>query len=170
MRIKISELMDTISTKDEMEQYITDLKTKVREIAYDKRKVIYKRDIEEEIARLDSIQPMCEILKNLKKESEDYEMIISINKEGYIWIDFTFPITKEFYEEVAEKKKKRVAELGAYGSLCVDFQEMLWEELHTDMENRFKQIMFSESVKAYPNYCGNPYKRITGIYMVRKCI
>ena len=91
---RISYLIEDIKRKATLQKWVNEKKELAKKLAYEHRDTIYKRELEDDIKRLDYILPLWEKFKKLRKKSTDYDVLINIDRKGYITLQITFPITK----------------------------------------------------------------------------
>ena len=109
---KISYLIESIKRKSTLQKWVNEQKELAKKLAYEHRDTIYKRELEDDIKRLDYILPLWEKFKKLRKKSTDYDVLINIDRKGYITLQITFPITKEELDKAIENKSNYIKENG----------------------------------------------------------
>ena len=109
---KISYLIESIKRKSTLQKWVNEQKELAKKLAYEHRDTIYKRELEDDIKRLDYILPLWEKFKKLRKKSTDYDVLINIDRKGYITLQITFPITKEELDKAVESKSDDIKENG----------------------------------------------------------
>ena len=105
MTTKISYLIESFKRKSSLQKWVDEQMVIARQRAYDNRSTIYKRELEDDLRRLNYIIPLWEIFKKLRKKSADYDVLIDIDRKGYITMQLTFPITQEELDEAMENKR-----------------------------------------------------------------
>ena len=109
---KISYLIESIKRKSTLQKWVNEQKELAKKLAYEHRDTIYKQELEDDIKRLDYILPLWEKFKKLRKKSTDYDVLINIDRKGYITLQITFPITKEELDKADESKSNYIKKNG----------------------------------------------------------
>ena len=131
---KISYLIESIKRKSTLQKWVNEQKELAKKLAYEHRDTIYKRELEDDIKRLDYILPLWEKFKKLRKKSTDYDVLINIDRKGYITLQITFPITKEELDKAVERKSNYIKENGKMYSCCCRLEEEVYKVCHERVE------------------------------------
>ena len=131
---KISYLIENIKRKSTLQKWVNEQKELAKKLAYEHRDTIYKRELEDDIKRLDYILPLWEKFKKLRKKSTDYDVLINIDRKGYITLQITFPITKEELDKALESKNNYIKENGKMYSCCCRLEEEVYKVCHERVE------------------------------------
>lgn len=146
----ISVLINTYKRKSSLGKWIAQTKEQVRVDAYANRKTIYKDQLEHEIARLDGIVTLWELFKKLRKKSSVYDVYIKCDRQGYITMKVTFPITEQ--ELTIAKQNiinfKRSNKALYWG--CIREPEEVYKVCHERINKVFKDLMFLDYGAYYP--------------------
>ena len=154
---KISYLIESIKRKSTLQKWVNEQKELAKKLAYEHRDTIYKRELEDDIKRLDYILPLWEKFKKLRKKSTDYDALINIDRKGYITLQITFPITKEELDKAVESKSDYIKENGKMYSCCCRLEEEVYKVCHERVEKVFSGM----ELNANGSYCayGNALTR-----------
>lgn len=154
---KISYLIESIKRKSTLQKWVNEQKELAKKLAYEHRDTIYKRELEDDIKRLDYILPLWEKFKKLRKKSTDYDVLINIDRKGYITLQITFPITKEELDKAVENKSNYINENGKMYSCCCRLEEEVYKVCHKRVEKVFSGM----ELNANGSYCayGNALTR-----------
>ena len=154
---KISYLIESIKRKSTLQKWVNEQKELAKKLAYEHRDTIYKRELEDDIKRLDYILPLWEKFKKLRKKSTDYDVLINIDRKGYITFQITFPITKEELDKALESKSNYIKENGNMYSCCCRIEEEVYKVCHERVEKVFSGM----ELNANSSYCayGNALTR-----------
>ena len=154
---KISYLIESIKRKSTLQKWVNEQKELAKKLAYEHRDTIYKRELEDDIKRLDYILPLCEKFKKLRKKSTDYDVLINIDRKGYITLQITFPITKEELDKAVESKSDYIKENGKMYSCCCRLEEEVYKVCH----ERVGKVFSGMELNANGSYCayGNALTR-----------
>ena len=154
---KISYLIESIKRKSTLQKWVNEQKELAKKLAYEHRDTIYKRELEDDIKRLDYILPLWEKFKKLRKKSTDYDVLINIDRKGYITLQITFPITKEELDKAVESKSYYIKENGKMYSCCCRLEEEVYKVCHERVEKVFSGM----ELNANGSYCayGNALTR-----------
>lgn len=154
---KISYLIESIKRKSTLQKWVNEQKELAKKLAYEHRDTIYKRELEDDIKRLDYILPLWEKFKKLRKKSTDYDVLINIDRKGYITLQITFPITKEELDKAVESKSNYIKENGKMYSCCCRLEEEVYKVCHERVEKVFSGM----ELNANGSYCtyGNALTR-----------
>ena len=154
---KISYLIESIKRKSTLQKWVNEQKELAKKLAYEHRDTIYKRELEDDIKRLDYILPLWEKFKKLRKKSTDYDVLINIDRKGYITLQITFPITKEELDKAVESKSDYIKENGKMYSCCCRLEEEVYKVCHERVEKVFSGMEFNANC----SYCayGNALTR-----------
>ena len=68
MTSKISYLIESFKRKSSLQKWVDEQMVITRQKAYDNRPTIYKRELEDELRRLNYIVPLWDIFKKLRKK------------------------------------------------------------------------------------------------------
>ena len=131
---KISYLIESIKRKSTLQKWVNEQKELAKKLAYEHRDTIYKRELEDDIKRLDYILPLWEKFKKLRKKSTDYDVLINIDRKGYITLQITFPITKEELDKAVENKSNYIKKNGKMYSCCCRLEEEVYKACHERVE------------------------------------
>ena len=142
---RFSDLTDDIKTQAQFDKWVEARKKEMKELAYENRDTIYKRELEHEIECFDSVKKAWKPLKALRKKSDVYDASFSIDKQGYCKFVVYFPITDKELDESIEYRQERIKELGKWGSLCLKPDEACWSVLH---ERVYKRLGFVRPITA----------------------
>ena len=150
---KISYLIESIKRKSTLQKWVNEQKELAKKLAYEHRDTIYKRELEDDIKRLDYILPLWEKFKKLRKKSTDYDVLINIDRKGYITLQITFPITKEELDKAVERKSNYIKENGKMYSCCCRLEEEVYKVCHERVEKVFSgmELNVNGSYCAYGN-------------------
>ena len=150
---KISYLIESIKRKSTLQKWVNEQKELAKKLAYEHRDTIYKRELEDDIKRLDYILPLWEKFKKLRKKSTDYDVLINIDRKGYITLQITFPITKEELDKAIENKSNYIKENGKMYSCCCRLEEEVYKVCHERVEKVFSgmELNVNGSYCAYGN-------------------
>lgn len=150
MRYYLSEIMNTCKQERSFIKWVDALKTDVKNIAYDKRDVIDKRSIEDDLNYIDSLVFAYRNLKKLRKKSDKYDVIVFIDKKGYPSFTFKFPIADKDFDTAKQNYRDAVKK---YGSSCVNFEEELFGTLKDKIEKNFPFVKYMmHGVVGYVEY------------------
>ena len=154
---RISYLIEGIKRKATLQKWVNEQKELAKKLAYEHRDTIYKRELEDDIKRLDYILPLWEKFKKLRKKSTDYDVLINIDRKGYITLQITFPITKEELDKAIENKSNYIKENGKMYSCCCRIEEEVYKVCHERVEKVFSGM----ELNANGSYCayGNALTR-----------
>ena len=154
---KISYLIESIKRKSTLQKWVNEQKELAKKLAYEHRDTIYKRELEDDIKRLDYILPLWGKFKKLRKKSTDYDVLINIDRKGYITLQITFPITKEELDKAVERKSNYIKENGKMYSCCCRLEEEVYKVCHERVEKVFSGM----ELNANGSYCayGNALTR-----------
>lgn len=154
---KISYLIENIKRKSILQKWVNEQKELAKKLAYEHRDTIYKRELEDDIKRLDYILPLWEKFKKLRKKSTDYDVLINIDRKGYITLQITFPITKEELDKADESKSNYIKKNGRMYSCCCRLEEEVYKVCHERVEKVFSGM----ELNANGSYCayGNALTR-----------
>ena len=141
MTSRISYLIEDIKRKATLQKWVNEKKELAKKLAYEHRDTIYKRELEDDIKRLDYILPLWEKFKKLRKKSTDYDVLINIDRKGYITLQITFPITKEELDKAIENKSN-----ASMATLC-----MLFPDFPLHLPYFPVQILFLQYKKGFSN-------------------
>ena len=150
MTAKISYLIESFKRKSSLQKWVDEQMVIARQRAYDNRSTIYKRELEDDLRRLNYIIPLWEIFKKLRKKSADYDVLIDIDRKGYITMQLTFPITQEELDEAMENKRNYIKEHGQFYASCCRVEEELYKVCHQRIEKVFKGITMNANGSYYP--------------------
>ena len=150
MTTKISYLIESFKRKSSLQKWVDEQMVIARQRAYDNRSTIYKRELEDDLRRLNYIIPLWEIFKKLRKKSADYDVLIDIDRNGYITMQLTFPITQEELGEAMENKRNYIKEHGQFYASCCRVEEELYKVCHQRIEKVFKGITMNANGSYYP--------------------
>ena len=150
---KISYLIESIKRKSTLQKWVNEQKELAKKLAYEHRDTIYKRELEDDIKRLDYILPLWEKFKKLRKKSTDYDVLINIDRKGYITLQITFLITKEELDKAVESKSDYIKENGKMYSCCCRLEEEVYKVCHERVEKVFSgmELNVNGSYCAYGN-------------------
>ena len=154
---KISYLIESIKRKSTLQKWVNEQKELAKKLAYEHRDTIYKRELEDDIKRLDYILTLWEKFKKLRKKSTDYDVLINIDRKGYITLQITFPITKEELDKAVERKSNYIKENGKMYSCCCRLEEEVYKVCH----ERVEKVLSGMELNANGSYCayGNALTR-----------
>ena len=133
-------------SNNDVAKLVESLKNKVN-TDYNKRSVIDKRYLRDELSKIDMIPFIHNKLMELRKEDERYDVIISIAYKGYVKFALHFPITQKQYVIVMNEYEVK-KEIYGY---CVRRCETFYDVLHDYVENKFNWIDM-ELQKSYQSY------------------
>ena len=142
---KISYLIESIKRKSTLQKWVNEQKELAKKLAYEHRDTIYKRELEDDIKRLDYILTLWEKFKKLRKKSTDYDVLINIDRKGYITLQITFPITKEELDKAVESKSNYIKENGKMYSCCCRLEEEVYKVCHERVEKVFSGMEFNDN-------------------------
>ena len=158
---RISYLIDGIKRKATLQKWVNEQKELAKKLAYENRDTIYKRELEDDIKRLDYILPLWEKFKKLRKKSTDYDVLINIDRKGYITLQITFPITKEELDKAIENKSNYIKENGKMYSCCCRLEEEVYKVCHERVEKVFSGMELNAN-GSYYTY-GNALTRLVDL-------
>ena len=147
---RISYLIEDIKRKATLQKWVNEKKELAKKLAYEHRDTIYKRELEDDIKRLDYILPLWEKFKKLRKKSTDYDVLINIDRKGYITLQITFPITKEELDKAIENKSNYIKDNGRMYSCCRRLEE---EEVYKVCHKRIEKIFSGMEFNDNGSYC-----------------
>ena len=147
---KISYLIESIKRKSTLQKWVNEQKELAKKLAYEHRDTIYKRELEDDIKRLDYILPLWEKFKKLRKKSTDYDVLINIDRKGYITLQITFPITKEELDKAVENKSNYIKENGKMYSCCCRLEEEVYKACHERVEKVLSGMELNANGSYYP--------------------
>ena len=147
---KISYLIESIKRKSTLQKWVNEQKELAKKLAYEHRDTIYKRELEDDIKRLDYILPLWEKFKKLRKKSTDYDVLINIDRKGYITLQITFPITKEELDKADESKSNYIKENGRMYSCCCRLEEEVYKVCHERVEKVLSGMELNANGSYYP--------------------
>ena len=147
---RISYLIEGIKRKATLQKWVNEQKELAKKLAYEHRDTIYKRELEDDIKRLDYILPLWEKFKKLRKKSTDYDVLINIDRKGYITLQITFPITKEELDKAIENKSNYIKENGRMYSCCCRLEEEVYKVCHERVEKVFSGMKLNANGSYYP--------------------
>ena len=150
MTTKISYLIESFKRKSSLQKWVDEQMVIARQRAYDNRSTIYKRELEDDLRRLNYIIPLWEIFKKLRKKSADYDVLIDIDRKGYITMQLTFPITQEELDEATQNKRNYIKEHGQFYASCCRVEEELYKVCHQRIKKVFKGITMNANGSYYP--------------------
>ena len=158
---RISYLIEGIKRKATLQKWVNEQKELAKKLAYENRDTIYKRELEDDIKRLDYILPLWEKFKKLRKKSTDYDVLINIDRKGYITLQITFPITKEELDKAIENKSNYIKENGKMYSCCCRLEEEVYKVCHKRIEKVFSGMELNAN-GSYYTY-GNALTRLVDL-------
>ena len=161
MTSRISYLIEDIKRKATLQKWVNEKKELAKKLAYENRDTIYKRELEDDIKRLDYILPLWEKFKKLRKKSTDYDVLINIDRKGYITLQITFPITKEELDKAIENKSNYIKENGKMYSCCCRLEEEVYKVCHERVEKVFSGMELNAN-GSYYTY-GNALTRLVDL-------
>lgn len=140
---------------------VDDMKNEIKLSAYENRKTIDKRELADEIKRLDCIVPLYIKVKELYTKDKRYNVIVNIDKQGYLQIKLIFPITQEEYEKSLELKHNFIQKYGKMSALCVRLEEEVYKVSHERVNKLFKDFALID-YQSY-SYYQTPLIRMTSV-------
>ena len=158
---RISYLIEGIKRKATLQKWVNEQKELAKKLAYENRDTIYKRELEDDIKRLDYILPLWEKFKKLRKKFTDYDVLINIDRKGYITLQITFPITKEELDKAIENKSNYIKENGKMYSCCCRLEEEVYKVCHERVEKVFSGMELNAN-GSYYTY-GNALTRLVDL-------
>lgn len=161
----ISGLIETYKRKASLEKWVEELMVTARQRAYENRSTIYKRELEDDLRRLRYIIPLWEKFKKLRKKSPDYDVLIDVDRRGYITMQVTFPITEKEYADAKELKHEWAMNNKGYG-FCCRLGEMVYKVSHERVEKVFSGITLNAH-NSYEVYGSNNLVRWCDIVSVK---
>ena len=164
MYYRFSNLVEDIKTQAQFDKWVEARKKEMKELAYENRRIIDKRSLEHELDNFDSVKKAYKPLKDLRKKSKVYDALFSIDREGYCRFKVYFPITDKELDECVEYRRKRVAELGRWGSICLKPEEACWTILHERVYKTFSFTRPCESLQYFDHPEGNGLIRMMEVY------
>ena len=150
MTTKISYLIESFKRKSSLQKWVDEQMVIARQRAYDNRSTIYKQELEDDLRRLNYIIPLWDIFKKLRKKSADYDVLIDIDRKGYVTMQLTFPITQEELDEATQNKRNYIKEHGQFYASCCRVEEELYKVCHQRVEKVFKGITMNANGSYYP--------------------
>lgn len=147
MRIHLSEFLgcNTSALRRTLRQNVNN--------EFNKRMVIDKNDLRDELSKVDAIPYMISRLKELREINDDYDIVVSISNKGYVRFAMLFPITMEQYNNVMEKYAQKKKQYG----FVVRRDEQFYDVLHNDIERLFDWVdmEIANSYQCYTSYDNN---------------
>lgn len=152
MTYRFSELTETLKTQTTFDKWVEARKSEAKALAYDNRPVIYKRELEHEIDNIDSLKKAYKPLKALRKKSQDYDALITIDNQGYSCFRVYFPISQKELDEAVEYRQKVIKELGKWGSSCISLDDAVWSVLHEKVYQTFSFTRPQTAIQSFDKY------------------
>lgn len=149
MRYRFSELTEKVNTQVKFDKWVEQRKKDIKELAYENRSVIDKNSIQRDIDEFDKLKGMFKRFTTLRKKSDDYDLVIGIDNKGYTSFYVYFPITQKQLDDAVEYRRKRIAELGRWGSACISLDDAVWSTLH---EKVYKLFSFTRPITAIQSF------------------
>lgn len=149
MLYRFSELIETLKTQSSFDKWVEARKKEIKDLAYENRHIIDKRQLEHELECFDSVKKAYKPLKALRKKSEDYDAVFGIDTKGYSNFRVYFPITQKELDKAVEYRQEVIKELGKWGSACISTDEAVWSVLH---EKVFKTFSFARPITAIQSF------------------
>ena len=143
MQYRFSELIEKYKTQAQFDKWVEARKKEIKELAYENRNIIDKRQLEHELDCFDSVKKVWKPMKALRKKSEDYDAVFAIDKKGYSRFVVYFPITEKELDKAIEYRQERIKELGKWGSACISGDEAVWSVTH---ERIYKVFDFTRPI------------------------
>lgn len=143
MRYDFSQIIEFVKTKADFEKWITDKKAEIRDIIYNKRNEINKREVRDELDNFETLKYAWDGMMNLRKKSTDYDLVIYISNKGYTEFFVKFPIDKEVYYKILDDRKTYCKENDIPLS-CAYLFEWLWSGLKDKIKSDFDFVKFHD--------------------------
>lgn len=159
----LSELFATLKTRKQFDTWVEKTAAELKTTIYDTRKEIYKKEVEDELRQFASLKYAWDSVKPLIKKDKEYELLITIDNEGYHRFSFRFPITKSQYDRCVDYRQGVIKELNKdgfkWGSSCISIEEAVWTTLHEEIYKKFSFASFYESYHYIEAFAGQPLVR-----------
>ena len=151
-------------------KWLESVAAKSKELAYENRRTIYKSDVQDEIDRIKTFANAYKQLKALIKKGKVTDVIIRMDRKGYIKFTLVFPISQEEFNQAREYRRKKIKEIGQYGDLCVDFDSCVWELCKARVHKMLPNFNMCDcpSYPYYPQWGSEPLSRQIDIHRVIK--
>lgn len=130
MQYRFSELTEKVNTQPKFDKWVETRKREIKDLAYENRSVIDKMSVQRTIDDFDLLKKVFKRLVTLRKKSEDYDLAICIDREGFTSFRVYFPITQKELDKAIVYRQERIKELGRWGSACISTDEAVWDVLH----------------------------------------
>ena len=167
----LSELFATLKTRKQFDAWVEKTATELKTSIYDARKEIHKKEVEDELRQFTSLKHTWDSVKPLIKKDKEYELLITIDNDGYHRFSFRFPITKSQYDRCVDYRKGVIKELNKdgfkWGSSCISIEEAVWTTLHEEIYRKFSFATFYESYHYIEAFAGQPLVRKLDIWYFR---
>ncbi len=138
--------------------------TELKRLAYENRDVIFKDSLEREIEMFMTLTKAWKPMKELRKKSKDYELIVTTDQKGYHRIRITFPITREELDKAIEHRREVVRRLGRYGDICYKPEQSVYDTCKDRVDRTLHFATRNDgSSQRYENYRGQNLIRISNI-------
>jgi len=167
MKTRISILIEDVKRTSTLTKWVEEEKNKARQSAYDNRKVVYKNELAEELKKLDCIVPLWNMFKKLRKKSTDYDVLIEVDRQGYITMQVVFPITQEELDKAIQNRNEYIASNKPFGSICCRLPEEIWKVCHERINKVLKGLELRD-YQSYEKYGSNPLLRWCDVISVKK--
>lgn len=156
MIYQFSNLIETIKSKAEFNEWVDKLVKDTEATIYNSRNEIYKNGVARELADLRSLKNAYDGMMALREKSTNYDLYIIIDRHGYHTFRAYFPITEEEHHKCKEYRENRIAELGGDrdARMSVYFDECVWSVLHDKV---FKDFSFAVPFSSYQSFEGKEY-------------
>lgn len=149
-------VFDDFRNEEEFHAWVDTQSKEIRQLAYEKRSCVYKRELEQEIQGFESIKKAWLPISRLRNINKDVNIVISIDKQGYHSMYFIFPISEEQLEAARKHRKEVVDSLNARfgghdGSLCYSLDESVYDTVKdtVNLLFPFANRPLDDSYKAY---------------------
>ena len=167
-------VFDDFASESKFHSWVERQADAIRQLAYEKRRFINKRELEREIDNFLSIKKAWVPTSRLHETNKDVNIVISIDKEGYHSMYFIFPITREMLDKAKAHREEVIDSLntsygGSDGHLCYSLDESIYD-LYKDAVQvlfPFADRSLDESFKAYEMARKNPLLRKSHINFIK---
>lgn len=160
MTYRFSELIEKYKTQAQFDKWVEARKKEIKELAYENRNIIDKRQLERTIDDFDNVKNAYKPLKSLFKKSEDYDATFTIDKQGYTSFRVYFPITEKELDKAIVYRQERIKELGKWGSACISGDEAIWNVTHERIYKTFDFTRPITNMQGFEKYGSNLVRKM----------
>ena len=163
------DIFEEFRTEKSFSAWVEKQKRAIRELAFKNRSVIDKRSLEMEIEQFSTVVKAWKPLKELRRESKDFGLYITIDRKGYHRMVVTFPVTRSEIDEAAERRREIVRELGRWGGACCSLDECVYKVMKNKVDALlpFAVRVLDDSFQAYEPFHGNGLIRKSNVTMFK---